>query len=60
MNTSQRSKSHQEALEAQRYLHELTAQGHRVLYVDEMMTTKSTIPTHEYSLKGQPIQVDYK
>ena len=24
------------------------------------MTTKSTIPSHEYSLKGLPIQVDYK
>ena len=45
---------------AKQQLQELEAQGHHILYVDEMMTTKSTIPSHEYSLKGRPIEVDYK
>jgi len=34
--------------------------GFRIIYLDEMCVTKSTIPTHEYSLKYQPLQIDYK
>ena len=29
-----------------------------ILYVDEMCTTVSTIPTHAYSLKNKPLELD--
>ena len=35
-------------------------QGFRIIFIDEMCVTKSTIPTHEYSLKNQPIEIDIK
>ena len=34
--------------------------GFHVIYIDEMMVTKSSIPTHEYSLKNQNVSIDYK
>ena len=33
-------------------------EGYRILYTDEFVTTKSTIPTHAWSLPYQPIKVD--
>ena len=34
--------------------------GFRIIYCDEMCVTKSTMPTHEYSLKNQEIKIDFK
>ena len=34
--------------------------GFHVIFVDEMMVTKSTIPTHDYSQKNSQIRIDYK
>jgi transposase len=31
-----------------------------VIYVDELMTTKSTMPTHEWTPRGKVFQTDYK
>lgn len=36
------------------------SEGYRIIYVDEMMTTKSTIPTTEWSCKNKPLKLDYK
>ena len=33
--------------------------GFRIIYVDEMMVTKSSIPTHAYSQKKQMLKIDY-
>ena len=33
--------------------------GFMVIFVDEMMVTKSIIPTHDYSQKNTPIQIDH-
>ena len=34
--------------------------GYHVIFVDEMMVTKSTIPSHDWSQKNSQIQIDYK
>ena len=34
--------------------------GYRVLYLDEFMTTKSTMPTHDWTPRNQSFQIDYK
>lgn len=56
----QRAKIHAEALEAKAQLNALKLQGHRIIYVDEFVTTKSTLPTHAWSLKRKPLQIDLK
>ena len=33
--------------------------GFRIIYVDEMMVTKSSMPTHAYSEKNKRIKIDY-
>ena len=33
--------------------------GFRIIYADEMMITKSSIPTHTYSQKNQRIKIDH-
>ena len=35
-------------------------EGFRIVYVDEICTTKSTIPTHEWSAKNRPVRLDYR
>ena len=34
--------------------------GFRVIYIDESMVTKSTIATHEYSVKNENYSIDLK
>lgn len=50
----------EEAIKAHQELISLQAQGYRIIYIDEMCVTKSTIPTHEYSKKNEPIEIDIK
>ena len=38
----------------------LTEQGYRIIFIDEICVTKSTIPTHEYSPLRQPIEIDLR
>ena len=33
--------------------------GFRIIYLDEMWVTKSTIPSHEYSIKNTPLELDF-
>ena len=47
-----------EALDAKTYLHKCESEGCLILYVDEMCTTMSTIPTHAYSAKNKPFELD--
>ena len=35
------------------------ARGFRIIYADEMMVTKKSIPTHAYSQKYQSIRIDH-
>lgn len=51
---------HQEAIKANEELKQVAEQGYRVIFIDEMCVTKSTIPTHEYSMKNKPIEIDIK
>ena len=57
---SQKKKIYGEAVEARDRLQELEAEGYRILFVDEIVTTKSTIPSHEYSAPNRPFRVDFK
>ena len=50
----------EEAVKAHEQLTSLRQQGYRIIYIDEMCVTKSTIPTHEYSMKNRPIEIDIK
>ena len=53
-------KMKEQASEAQNRVLWLTQQGYRVIFIDEICVTKSTIPTHEYSPLKQPIEIDLK
>jgi len=33
--------------------------GFRIVYLDEMMVTKSTMPTHEWSVRNEHVQISY-
>lgn len=50
----------EQAIEARDNAQHLSEKGYRVIYIDEICVTKSTIPTHEYSPLKQPIEVDLK
>jgi transposase len=49
-----------EAIEARANLLSLIDQGFLIIYLDEFMTTKQTIPTHEWTPKNKVYQIDYK
>ena len=53
-------KIEKETKEVYKKLVDLKSQGYRILFIDEMCTTKSTIPTHEWSPVNQPVKIDYK
>ena len=53
-------KMKQQAIEAHQRLQSLTEEGYRVIFIDEICVTKSTIPTHEYSPIRQPIEIDLR
>ena len=55
-----RQRIHEECLVAKRQLAEHKAQGYRIIYCDELCTTVSTIPSHAYSLKKQPLKIDLR
>jgi len=40
-------------------LNEFISKGFHIIYADEMMVTKSSIPTHAYSRKNERIKIDY-
>ena len=56
----QKKKIYKEAELARDKVAELQGLGYRILFVDEIVTTKSTIPTHEYSALKEPFTIDYK
>ena len=47
-----------EAVEAYSSLEQHKAEGHRILYLDEVMTTKSTLPMFEWSALNDNMRVD--
>ena len=56
----QRRKIRFQVPEARESLQAAYNDGFHVIYVDETMVTKSTIPTHEWSQKNASVQIDYK
>ena len=40
-------------------MNEFISKGFRIIYVDEMMVTKSSLPTHAYSRKNERIAIDH-
>ena len=38
---------------------EYASRGFRILYVDEMMVTKKTVPTHDWAAKYDNVKIDY-
>ena len=49
-----------EALQAFLGLNEAITQGFRVIYIDEFMTTRTTISKNSWSLKNNPVLIDSK
>ena len=45
-------KIRKEAIHAKSQLREMIEQGYLIIYVDEFMTTKSTLPTHDWTAKN--------
>ena len=45
-------------MEAKIRLDNLKQQGYRIIYLDEFCITKSTIPTHDWSLPNSPLKID--
>ena len=43
----------------QEELEQHLSRGFRILYIDEVMVTKSTVPTHEWSKKLDNIKIGY-
>lgn len=41
-------------------LMEYQRDGYHVIYIDEFCTTKSTMPTHDWSPKNATFEIDYK
>jgi len=35
-------------------------EGYKIIYADEFMVTKMTIPTHDWSKRNNTLKVDYK
>ena len=60
MTPKQARKSHLECLIAKDLVYKYKEEGYSIVYIDEFCTTKSTIPTHCWSLPRKPIQIDYK
>ena len=60
VDEQQRARMKQQAIEAHDRVQSLSGLGYRIIYLDEVMVTKSTIPTHEYSPFKQPVVVDLK
>ena len=50
----------EQAIAAWNRVQQLESEGYRIIYIDEMCVTKSTIPTHEYSNKYKPLMIDMK
>ena len=49
-----------EALVAKDLLQKHIKEGYRVIYIDEFMTTKATMPTHDWTPRNQAFRIDYK
>ena len=47
-----------EAVEAYSGLEQHKAEGYRILYLDEVMTTKSTLPIFEWSALNNNMRID--
>ena len=43
----------------QREIRDLRRRGFRIIYLDEMMITTRTMPTHEWSLKNTNMTISY-
>ena len=55
-----RLKIHKEALQAKSELQAYQEEGYHVVYVDEFCTTKSTMPTYDWSPPNATFEIDYK
>jgi hypothetical protein len=53
-------KIRQEALIAKDLLKSYQEDGYHVIYLDEFCTTKSTIPTHDWTPVNATFEIDYK
>jgi hypothetical protein len=49
-----------EALGVKDILKQHMDEGYRIIYLDEFCTTKSTMPTHDWTPKNACFQIDYK
>ena len=59
LNDKQRRKIRFQLPHARDQLNEYIQKGFRIIYVDEMMVTKSSMPTHAYSEKNKRIKIDH-
>ena len=60
VDQQQRARMKEQARVARDQLNALSENGHRIIYIDEICVTKSTIPTHEYSPRREPMEIDLK
>ena len=59
-NRKEKKKIKKNTMEAKAELEFYRAKGFRIIYVDEMMVTKSTIATHEWTNKYKNFEIDMK
>ena len=50
----------EQAAAANIQIQDLEERGYRIVYIDEMCITKSTIPTHAYSPMRKPVEIDLR
>ena len=60
LTLKQKRKQAQQAKQSFNELVDLLEQGFDIIYVDEVMFTTKTLPQTVWSLKNQPILIDYK
>ena len=59
LNKKQRRKLRFRVPEVQEEIKEWRSRGFRIIYLDEMMITTRTMPTHEWSLKNTNMTMSY-
>ena len=50
----------EQAAAANIQIQDLEERGYRIVYIDEMCITKSTIPTHAFSPMKKPVEIDLR
>ena len=59
LNNRQRKRIQRYIPDVQKEINYYKERGFRMVYIDEMMVTKSTIPTHEWSNKLENFEIGY-